>query len=165
MRWGENCVELARSPKIITVRQWGVWGNIFFFRKEKRSGQVEISKGNPTGDEYQRCQGVSGAAGDTSTVWGESWCALTGRAVCRLCDYYTNSHVCLRCAAKTPSRVASKISSWCVIHLVLAAGGANVRVCLNATSGLILRFNISRRLRIIATNCQLCAFTVTSSHN
>lgn len=30
---------------------------------------------NLSGDEYQRCQGVPGAAGDTPTLWGEETCA------------------------------------------------------------------------------------------
>lgn len=30
-----------------------------------------FSKKNLSGDEYQRCQGVPGAAGDTPTLWGE----------------------------------------------------------------------------------------------
>lgn len=44
----------------------------------KRCGQVAISEGNPPGDEYQRCQGLSRVAGDTPTIWGERWCALCG---------------------------------------------------------------------------------------
>lgn len=37
---------------------------------------------NLSGDEYQRCQGVSGAAGDTPTLWGEETYARSHDAAC-----------------------------------------------------------------------------------
>lgn len=70
MRWGETVwSSFVKITKYLTaVKQL----------REKNAPWSCDFRGNPTGDEYQRCQGVSRTAGDTSTIWGESWCAVCG---------------------------------------------------------------------------------------
>lgn len=103
--------------------------------KEKQTPRTSCDfRENPTGDEYHRCQGVSRAAGDTPTIWGERWCALCGDDRNRLCAGLTvgflHKDSCYL-AMLDSTKDSTKISLW--VHLVIVGGGAAVRASLWST--------------------------------
>lgn len=81
-RWEGTRLELSCSPQI-ALRHWDIWQE-----KQTLRTSCDLSH-NRTGNEYHRCQGVSRAAGDTPTIWGERWCALCGDDQNRLCTGLT----------------------------------------------------------------------------
>lgn len=69
-------VEGGKSVRSSVLNQRLPHGTEDTRRAREREGAKKRKKKNPTGDEYQRCQGVSRTPGDTSTIWGERCCAL-----------------------------------------------------------------------------------------